>query len=87
MNEVRVGIENGFNPSEEDLKMAVNRDTRAIILVSPDNPTGAVLREEVIKTAVDLAVDNDIFLIYDEAYKHLYYEGQHVYASSTTRST
>ncbi len=80
VNEVRVGIENGFNPSEEDLKMAVNRDTRAIILVSPDNPTGAVLREEVIKTAVDLAVDNDIFLIYDEAYKHLYYEGQHVYA-------
>ncbi|MGC8596488.1 MAG: pyridoxal phosphate-dependent aminotransferase [Thermocladium sp.] len=80
VNEVKVTIENEFNPSPEDLKRAVNHETRAIILVSPDNPTGAVLREEVVKTAVDLAVDYDTLLIYDEAYKHLYYDGQHTYA-------
>lgn len=78
--EVKVSIENAFNPDPEDLKRVVDRGTKAIILVNPDNPTGSTLRDEVVKTAVDLAVDNDALLIYDEAYRHLYYEGEHVYA-------
>jgi len=78
--EVKVSIENEFNPSPEDLKRVVDKGTKMIILVNPDNPTGSTLSSEVVKTAVDLAVDNDALLVYDEAYRHLYYEGEHTYA-------
>ena len=78
--EVKVSIENEFNPSPEDLKRVVDKGTKMIILVNPDNPTGSTLSSEVVKTAVDLAIDNDALLVYDEAYRHLYYEGEHTYA-------
>ncbi|ABW00978.1 pyridoxal phosphate-dependent aminotransferase [Caldivirga maquilingensis] len=77
---VRAREELGWLPSEDDLRSAVGRKTKAIILVNPDNPTGRVLGEKIIKLAVDLAKDYDAYVIYDEAYKHLYYEGNHTYA-------
>ncbi|WP_291766016.1 pyridoxal phosphate-dependent aminotransferase [Caldivirga sp. UBA161] len=80
VTEVKVSISNNFNPDPEELKEVIDKDTKLIVLVNPDNPTGSTLRDEVVKTAVDLAVDNDSLLIYDEAYRHLYYEGEHVYA-------
>ncbi|WP_069808120.1 pyridoxal phosphate-dependent aminotransferase [Vulcanisaeta thermophila] len=77
---VRAREELGWLPSEDDLKSAVGRRTKAIILVNPDNPTGRVLDEKTIKLILDLARDYDAYVIYDEAYKHLYYEGAHLYA-------
>jgi aspartate aminotransferase len=72
-------LEDGFQPDPEILKGVVSRKTKAMILVSPDNPTGRTLREDVAKAVADLAVDYDFWLITDEAYKTLIYEGSHVY--------
>ncbi|WP_367834294.1 pyridoxal phosphate-dependent aminotransferase [Vulcanisaeta sp. JCM 16159] len=71
---VRAREELGWEPSEEDIKAVMSRRVKAIIAVNPDNPTGRVLSESMIKLLVDLARDYDAFLIYDEAYRHLYYD-------------
>jgi aspartate aminotransferase len=70
----------GWELSEEDVKAVMSSRVKALVVVNPDNPTGRVLSESTIKLLVDLARDYDAFLIYDEAYKHLYYEGTHTYA-------
>lgn len=70
----------GWEPNEEDVKAVMSKRVKAMIIVNPDNPTGRVLSESMVKLLVDLARDYDSFLIYDEAYKHLYYEGAHTYA-------
>ena len=77
---VRAREELGWEPGEEDVKAVMSRRVKAVIVVNPDNPTGRVLSDSMIKLLVDLARDYDAFLIYDEAYRHLYYEGTHTYA-------
>ncbi len=72
-------LEDGFQPDPEAFKSAVSKKTKAVILVSPDNPTGRTLSLEAAKTIADLAKDYDFWIITDEAYKTLIYEGAHVY--------
>lgn len=76
---VPTSVEEGFQPSPEALKAAVSRKTKAVIVVTPDNPTGRLLSAEVAKTLADLARDYDFWIITDEAYKTMIYEGEHVY--------
>jgi len=72
-------IDTGFQPDEECIKEKVTEKTAAIIAVSPDNPTSRILREDILKLLADLAEEKDSWLIYDEAYKHIVYEGSHVW--------
>jgi len=69
-------------PLSEDLTMsseAVNEKitdkTKALIINSPANPTGAVESEENIKALVDIANDHHVTIISDEVYEHLIYDG------------
>jgi len=75
-----VRVEDSFVPNEEEVKASFNRKTKAVIIINPDNPTGRVLDSSFMKLITDLVRDHDSLLIYDEAYRHLYYEGSHVYA-------
>lgn len=70
-------IEEGYQPNIERIKEKINQRTKGIIIASPDNPTGRVLKEEVARALIDLSEDHDIWLIIDEAYKHLIYDGEH----------
>ncbi len=72
-------VENGFQPDEECIKESVTRETAAVLVVSPDNPTSRIIKEDILKLIADLTAENDVWLIYDEAYKHVIYEGQHVW--------
>ena len=72
-------LENDFQPDPECIKEKVSSKTTAILVASPDNPTSRVISEEVAKTLVDVAVDRRVWLIYDEAYKHIIYEGSHIW--------
>lgn len=58
------------------IKRAVSQNTRAILLNSPNNPTGAVYPENDIRQVVDLAVDKGLYLISDEAYDAFVYDAQ-----------
>ena len=77
---VSAPIDSGFQPDEEQLKAAAeDRRVKAIVAVTPDNPTGRLLSRESARLIADLAVDRDLWVIVDEAYKTLIYEGEHVW--------
>ena len=59
----------------EKTKEAVNEKTKFIIINTPHNPTGAVLLEEDMQQLIALTKDKDIFLIGDEVYEHIVFDG------------
>ena len=76
-----VTAEQGFQPSGEQLTEAVSKRTKAMILLSPDNPTGRIIDESFVKALIDLAQDYDFWIISDDIYKHIIYDGQHIWIS------
>ena len=71
-----------FSLTAEALKPAISNKTKAIILNFPNNPTGAIMKQEALEDIADLVVENDLFVISDEVYECLTYEGKHVPISS-----
>ena len=71
-----------FSLTAEALKPAITSKTKAIILNFPNNPTGAIMEQEGMEDIADLVVENDLFVISDEVYECLTYEGRHVPFSS-----
>ncbi len=66
-----------FDP--DDLRAAITPRTRAILLNSPHNPTGAVLSRAQLEVVARLCVEHDLIAITDEVYEHLTYDGvEHV---------
>jgi aspartate aminotransferase len=74
--------ENGFKLLAEDVADHVTAKTKVILLNSPCNPTGAVIDKEELKKIASIAVENDVYVISDEIYEHLVYEGMHVSIAS-----
>ncbi len=73
----------GFQlPDDGALESALGPKTRAILLCSPNNPTGAALSVEELGRLARLAVKHDLFLIADEVYREFVYDGAHVSALS-----
>lgn len=79
---VPTDVERGFQPNIELLKEAVSRKTKAAVVVTPDNPTGRLLSREAARAIADLAEDYDFWIVTDEAYKTMVYEGEHIYLYS-----
>jgi len=71
-----------FSLDTEDLKSKISSRTKAIIINTPNNPTGAVFSRDEIKALVDLARDYNLYIISDEIYEKLIYEGEHVSPAS-----
>lgn len=69
---------NEFKFSIEDLKAAITPKTRAIVINSPSNPTGMVYSEAELRAIAQVAVEHDIYVVSDEIYEHLAYEGKPV---------
>ncbi len=67
--------EKGFKFSADEFKAAITPKTKAIVLNSPSNPTGMVYTEEELKAIAEVAVENNIFVISDEIYEYLVYDG------------
>lgn len=75
--------EDGFKFTLEQLKNAVTPKTKAIVMNSPSNPTGMVYSEEELRAFAELAVEKNIFIVSDEIYEHLIYDGyKHVSIAS-----
>ena len=68
--------ENNFRLTKKDIEDFITPKTKALIINSPNNPTGAVCEEKDLREIAALAVENDFFLITDEVYEHLVYEGK-----------
>jgi alanine-synthesizing transaminase len=73
----RLNPKNNWYPDIDDLKNQIicHPDISGILLVNPDNPTGMVYSQDVIKQLVEIAAHNDLFIISDEIYSNLCYGG------------
>ena len=71
-----------FKFTAEEFRAAITPKTRAVVLNSPSNPTGMVYTEEELRAIADVAVENNIYVVSDEIYEHLIYEGKHVSIAS-----
>ena len=80
--EVETLEEKGFKYTKDKLKEAINEDTKAILVNSPNNPTGTVYEKEDLKMIAEIAKENDLYIIADEIYEKLIYEGEHVSIAS-----
>ncbi len=80
--------ENEWYPNIEDIKSKLNDKTKAIVVINPNNPTGAVYPKEVLQQIVDLAEERGIIIFADEIYdKILYDETIHTPLSSLVSKT
>lgn len=70
-------MENEFKLKANDVLEKITPKTKAIILNSPSNPTGAVMEKEDIKAIADLSMDNDFLIISDEIYEKIIYDKKH----------
>ncbi len=68
---------NNWLPDLDDLRMKVkyNDSIAGILLLNPDNPTGTAYPREVLEEMVAIASENDLFMIADEIYTHIVYNG------------
>ncbi len=63
-------------PPIEDLEKLINPKTKAILLCSPNNPTGHVYSKEDLEKTLQLCEKHDIFLVVDEVYREFCYDGE-----------
>jgi N-succinyldiaminopimelate aminotransferase len=67
-----------FRPDLERLASVITDRTRLLLLNSPHNPTGMVLRPEELAEIARLCVRHDLIAITDEVYEHIVYDGEHI---------
>ena len=79
---ISVPLAEDFTMKPEAVLEKINQKTRAIILNSPANPTGAVASRADIKALAEIADDHNITIISDEVYEYFIYEGEHVSPAS-----
>jgi aspartate/methionine/tyrosine aminotransferase len=66
--------ENEFRLNPEDIKRAISDKTRMIIINSPNNPTGSVMKESELEEVFNIAVEADVYLLSDEVYSRQIYK-------------
>ena len=63
-----------WQPSVDEVRSLVNERTRAIVLINPSNPTGAITTDETTKLLLEVASEHDLLVISDEVYRDLCFE-------------
>lgn len=66
--------ENDFQIDMDEIRRQITERTKAIVIVTPNNPTGGVLSEENLKELAEIAVEHDIMVLSDEVYERLLYD-------------
>jgi len=74
----RLTLDANFQPDIKAIESMISNRTRAIIINSPANPTGAVFSAGIMQGLLKMCQEHDIYLISDEVYEHILYEGKHV---------
>ncbi len=72
--------ENGYKMTAEQFENAITDKTKCLILNTPNNPTGAVYSKEEIKAIAEIAQEKGIYVISDEIYEKLVYDGEKHYS-------
>ena len=84
---VPVATDSAFQLKIEDIKAAITEKTRAIVTISPNNPSGAVYPEAALRAVNDLCLEQGLYHISDEAYEYFTYgEARHFSPGSISGS-
>jgi len=67
----------GFEPDLDAIERLISERTRVLFINSPSNPTGAVYSEETLRRCLEICRRYDLYLVSDETYERLVFEGQH----------
>ena len=67
---------NNWEPDVDDLRKKITEKTQAILICSPNNPTGVMYSEKMVKDIIDVAGEYDLFIISDEIYDQIIYDKQ-----------
>jgi len=71
----RCDEQNAWNPDPDDIRRKVSPRTKAIVVINPNNPTGAVYSRELLTELVEIARVNDLVVFADEIYDKILYDG------------
>ncbi|WP_234696219.1 pyridoxal phosphate-dependent aminotransferase [Candidatus Kryptobacter tengchongensis] len=74
---LKTDLRTNFKITPEQLREVITKKTKALIFNSPSNPTGAVYTEDEIKKIAEVVYEKNIFVISDEIYEKILYEGKH----------
>jgi len=69
--------EENWAPDLDDMRKKINEKTKAVAVINPNNPTGALYDKKTLKEIGNIAAENDIIFISDEIYDMITYEGKH----------
>lgn len=65
----------GWIPDLADIRAKITPNTRAIVIINPNNPTGALYPDDLLKEIIEIARQNDLIIYADEIYDKVLYEG------------
>lgn len=63
-------------PDLEDIKSKITKNTKGIVVINPNNPTGAIYSDDILKAIVQIARENELIIFADEIYDRLVYQGE-----------
>ncbi len=72
--------ENEFRIQSEDIEKSITKKTKAILIPTPNNPTGSVMRKKDLEGVADIAIEKDLLVISDELYEKLIYDNEKHYS-------
>ena len=75
---VTTSAENGFHVDRSSVEAKITDKTKAIFVTNPGNPTGTVLTEEEIRMIADVAKEHDLYIICDEVYREMVFDGRKI---------
>ncbi len=80
---IEVERKEDFSPNIEQIKNSITNKTKAILINSPNNPTGHALKLKELQEIVEIVIENDLYLITDEVYENYIFDGlKHTSAAS-----
>lgn len=84
----RCDEDNGWQPNVDDIREKISQNTKAIVIINPNNPTGAVYSLDTMKALVALAEENNLIIYADEIYdKIVYDDAKHIPVATLVNHT
>jgi aspartate/methionine/tyrosine aminotransferase len=83
----RLSHQTNWQPPVDEIRSLVNERTRALLLINPSNPTGAITPDETTKQLLELAAEHDLLVISDEVYRDLCFQQAPTSASVLARDS
>lgn len=79
---VELKAENDFKLTVKDLEAVTTPKAKILVMPFPNNPTGAIMTKEDLEPIVEFVLEHDLFVLSDEIYSELSYQGEHVSIAS-----